>query len=89
MKYALLLLILACKPANAGWFKNFCERHLIANDPSQYEESTNIELLEKFNYGPSSEALIREMFYRLNWDEKMTNEERELFEGILIRRSGE
>jgi hypothetical protein len=25
--------------AQAGWFKDFCERHLIAQDPYQFEDS--------------------------------------------------
>lgn len=43
MKYLVLFALIAGAPAHAGWFKNFCERHLIANDPD--EQPIPVEVL--------------------------------------------
>jgi hypothetical protein len=48
-----LLLALTISTAHAGqlsdWWRGFCERHLIANDPWPYADETNDWLIERYN----------------------------------------
>lgn len=36
-----------CSPAYAGWWSDFCNRHLIADDPYQWEQYDNYFLLRE------------------------------------------
>lgn len=37
--------------ANAGWISDFCERHLIADDPYQFEQTPeNLLVVERYRY---------------------------------------
>lgn len=40
----ILFLFLGGEAAEAGWFSDFCQRHLIADDPYQFETATEINL---------------------------------------------
>lgn len=35
---AAILIALLVSTANAGWWSDFCEKHLVADDPYQYEQ---------------------------------------------------
>lgn len=86
MKSIMVSLLIAV-PVHAAsfndFFRGYCERHLIPGDWYPFEEFTNAQLIEKFNFGPTSKALKDEMFYRLNYGQ-MTDDERETFEMILL-----
>jgi hypothetical protein len=45
---AALVLIAGLSTAQAGWFQDFCERHLVAEDPYQYEELTVEQLVSVY-----------------------------------------
>lgn len=38
MKMIAVLILITSMPVHAGWWSNFCERHLIADDPYQWEQ---------------------------------------------------
>lgn len=45
MKFAIIFFLLGgVAPAHAAWWSNFCQRHLIADDPYQFETATEIGL---------------------------------------------
>lgn len=76
-----IFLLLVGVTVSAGWFSNWCERHLIAEDPYQYEHLTVDQLVsvyhrhknEKFH----SKALIIEIKIRLN-NVELSYEDREI-----------
>lgn len=41
------ILLLAISVAHAGWFSDFCERHLVANDPYQFEQTSSEFLMQE------------------------------------------
>jgi len=45
----ILLLSLAVSAAQAGWFQDFCERHLIADDPYQFEQTDLAYLIQFYD----------------------------------------
>ncbi len=45
MIYLLVILGLSSSPASGGWFKDFCSRHLIGDDPHQYFHVKTEDLL--------------------------------------------
>ncbi len=46
---AILLVMMALSPsANAGWWSKFCERHLVADDPTQYQSVPTEYLLAAY-----------------------------------------
>jgi hypothetical protein len=46
-----ILALLIAMPAQAGWFSDFCQRHLIADDPYQFEQtSENLLVVERYRY---------------------------------------
>ncbi len=66
---ALATALLISLPASGGWFRNFCERHLIADDPYEYEDDSIEQLVSAYfyfyNQGYRSKMLIKEMHKRL------------------------
>lgn len=74
--YALILLLaLLLQPQQANatlwdWWRNACERHLIADDPYQYEHFTNDQVIDELIYyrnHPSTPAmLVREAHRRMS-----------------------
>lgn len=81
-----LSLILSVPHANAGWWADFCERHLACEDPYQYEELTVDQLVGTFwrhkNEKFPSKALTNELRSRLN-DPYLGDEDREIIEKTL------
>lgn len=67
-------------PAMAGWWKDFCERHLIAENPYQYMDLSVDQLVDAYhrhkNQGLKSTALID----TIRWRAKQTtsDEDREI-----------
>lgn len=77
MKYVLILAIsITSVTAQAGWWKNFCERHLVGDDPYQFEHLTVEQLVAAyFTFGPSK-VLGDEIQKRLAGE--LTYEERQM-----------
>lgn len=67
-------------PAVAGWWKDFCERHLIAEDPYQYLDLSVDQLVDTYhrlkNQGIESRAIVD----TIRWRAKQTtsDEDREI-----------
>lgn len=74
-----LYFIFALNTASAGplkaWWTNFCERHLIAEDPYQFESLSVDELVTAY-HRVESKALVREIRARLETD--LSYEDREI-----------
>ncbi len=51
-------------PAQAGWFKGFCERHLVADDPWPFAKVSSSELIKMFRDEPDSDV-TKELEYRM------------------------
>lgn len=70
----LLTLLLAAQYTQAGrisdWWRGFCERNLVADDPYQFENLSVPELVYIFDTGSAREVVVREMTKRLEWDAK-------------------
>ncbi len=45
---ALLLTFSVAHTANAGWWSDFCARHLVSDDPYQYESAGTEDLLKAY-----------------------------------------
>lgn len=77
----LLLIALLSSYANAGWWTNWCERHLIADDPYQFETVSSeyiineISLLEtRQPLSVSDERLLRILKHELQIRNEGTNQ---------------
>lgn len=85
MKFLFSLTLLFSTSANAGWFSNFCERHLVAADPYQYEHLTVDQLVSVYwrfrQTGHHSVVLLDEMKRRL--DEGLSIDDREILTKTL------
>jgi hypothetical protein len=79
-----LILFLALNSAHAGrftdWWAGFCERHLVAEDPYQYEALTNDQIVDLYHAHKrqrfESQALLWEIQNRLAGD--LSYEDREI-----------
>jgi len=60
----LLAIYLLPQPSYAGWFNNFCQRHLIADDPHPYAEESSDVLLNAYRFERNVTAL-HELVFRL------------------------
>lgn len=66
----LILILVMGTHAHAGWWKNFCERHLVAHDPTQFEsKETSVEWLLREHQRYATKD---------HWG-KLTDEERPLY----------
>lgn len=75
------LFVLLLSTGHAGWWQNFCARHLVADDPYQYETLTPDELVDTYFRGDHSQVLIDEMVRRLV--APLTHDEREMLTKTL------
>lgn len=73
--------------AHAGWWSNWCARHLVADDPYQYENFTVDQLIETYFRASPSEVLIKEMERRL--ERGLSFEEREMIVKALANKQRE
>lgn len=68
----IVLVMLMSMSAQAGWWQDVCERHLIADDPYQYEgwsvDQINIEYRLRAEKRKPLRWLDREIKHRLNGD---------------------
>jgi hypothetical protein len=79
MKFIIVLLIASffTPPAHAGFWE-FCQNHLIAEDPWPFAESKTEELLDLWEKAHSSEAL-KELVFRLKANMLSTWEKKEFW----------
>lgn len=68
-----------------GWWKNFCERHLIGNDPYQFEDYSVDQLVvaaaRSIDSDLDTRVLTDEIYRRLDTD--LSYEDREILVKIL------
>lgn len=85
MKYILAFTLLTTVTAHAGWWADFCERNLVAEDPWQYAHLTVDQLADTCIrhrlYNFHSKALRREVAHRLSGP--LSYEEREILKVCL------
>lgn len=60
-----------------------CERHLIADDPYQFEHLTTDQLIDTFIRHPKVKALRNEIIKRLEYDPTLSQEDFERLTKIL------
>lgn len=61
----LLALALTHTPANAGRFRDWCERHLVMEHPWPYGEHSTRALFELYHGRIDRERVLKELVYRL------------------------
>jgi hypothetical protein len=87
-EFRLLRLIFALLlTAHAGWWSNWCARHLVADDPYQFEDYDVDSLVTAYFSGRPSPVLIREMERRL--ERELSFEEREMIVKALANKQRE
>ncbi len=84
-----MLLVLGLCPlpsAKASWWKNFCEKHLVQNDPYQYRELSVDQLVIAYfafkNTEYLSEPLINEIKMRIQ-NPSLPRDDREILTKLL------
>lgn len=64
-RLVLALLVFSAIPSHAGWFQEFCERHLIADDPYQFESYSLETLAEMYQSEGATCSWRKQKTYRL------------------------
>lgn len=75
----LLMLLALSTHAHAGWFKDFCSRHLVAEDPHPYAELHTRHLFEVYRLN-SEKKILDEIVFRLRTGMMTESEQRYFWE---------
>jgi hypothetical protein len=61
----ILAVFLFLSPAHAGWLKDFCERHIVADDPYPYAEYGTKDLVAMYE-ASRDRLILKELIYRFD-----------------------